>query len=90
LTWGGELNSPKKGAVTVIRQKKKGQDAATGSATGNHVAFYVSSTTTDVRLLWRQSERFRKILKLLLERLRRERIPLAFVTARMKKSQREE
>jgi uncharacterized protein (TIGR02594 family) len=51
LTWGGGLNSPKKGAVTVIRQKKKGQDAATGSATGNHVAFYVSSTATYVRLL---------------------------------------
>jgi uncharacterized protein (TIGR02594 family) len=51
LNWAGGLNSPKKGAVTVIQQKKKGNDAATGSATGHHVALYVSSTVTHVRLL---------------------------------------
>ena len=51
LGWGEGLTAPQKGAVTVIRQKKAGKDSATGSATGNHVAFYVSSTATHVRLL---------------------------------------
>jgi len=35
----------------VIRLKKKGQDAATGSATGNHIAFYLSATATHGCLL---------------------------------------
>ena len=35
----------------MIQQKKKGSDLATGSATGYHIAFYVSSTATHVRLL---------------------------------------
>lgn len=51
VNWGTGLNLPRKGAVTVIQQKKKGHDLATGSATGYHVAFYESSTTTHVRLL---------------------------------------
>ena len=51
LNWGGALNFPKKGAVTVIQQRKKGTDVATGSATGFHVAFYVSSSATHIRLL---------------------------------------
>jgi uncharacterized protein (TIGR02594 family) len=51
LNWGVEITLPKTGAVTVIQQKAKGNDFATGSATGYHVAFYVSSTVTHVRLL---------------------------------------
>jgi len=45
------LTLPRRGAVTVIHQKEKGNDFATGSATGYHVAFYVSSSVTHVRLL---------------------------------------
>ena len=51
LSWGGELANPKKGAIVVIRQKSAGADSATGSATGFHVAFFVSETATHIRLL---------------------------------------
>lgn len=39
-TWGLPLEQPKEGCVVVIRQKKKGADKATGSTSGNHVAFF--------------------------------------------------
>lgn len=39
-TWGIKLEEPKEGCVCVIRQKRKGKDAATGSSSGNHVALF--------------------------------------------------
>jgi len=39
LNWGVPTE-PKEGAVTIIRQKQKGTDKATGSSSGNHVAFF--------------------------------------------------
>lgn len=39
-SWGDRITEPREGCVTVIRQRKKGQDQATGSASGNHVAFF--------------------------------------------------
>lgn len=39
-TWGTKLREPREGCITVIRQKAKGADAATGSSSGNHVAFF--------------------------------------------------
>lgn len=38
--WGNRITEPREGCITVIRQRKKGQDQATGSASGNHVAFF--------------------------------------------------
>jgi uncharacterized protein (TIGR02594 family) len=52
LDWGASLQgTPRLGAITVIKRKGANQDAATGSSTGFHVAFYVSSTPTHIRLL---------------------------------------
>ena len=51
LDWGVSLTAPREGAITVIKRKAATSDAATGSATGFHVAFYVSSTDAHVRLL---------------------------------------
>jgi hypothetical protein len=39
------------GAVTVIKKKNASSDKATGSSTGFHVGFYVSSTSKHLRLL---------------------------------------
>ena len=38
--WGQRLTEPREGCVVVIRQRKKGTDQATGSSSGNHVAFF--------------------------------------------------
>ena len=51
LDWGKALQTPQVGAITVIKRKGATSDSATGSATGFHVAFYVSSTPTHIRLL---------------------------------------
>lgn len=51
LDWGTSLTMPRAGAVTVIKKKGATSDAATGSGTGFHVAFYVSSTPSTIRLL---------------------------------------
>jgi uncharacterized protein (TIGR02594 family) len=51
LGWGKALGTPREGAITVIRRKTSGPDVATGSATGFHVAFYVSGSPEHVRLL---------------------------------------
>lgn len=51
LDWGTALPTSRVGAVTVIKKKSASSDAATGSSTGFHVAFYVSSTPATVRLL---------------------------------------
>jgi uncharacterized protein (TIGR02594 family) len=51
LHWGSSLNNGREGAITVIKKKSGHSDAATGSSTGHHVAFFVSATPTHVRLL---------------------------------------
>lgn len=51
LSWGKALDAPREGAITVIKKKDASRDAATGSASGYHVAFYISATATHVRLL---------------------------------------
>ena len=51
LNWGKPLDAPREGAITVIRKKGGTGDAATGSTSGYHVAFYLASTATHVRLL---------------------------------------
>ncbi|MBZ5617606.1 MAG: TIGR02594 family protein [Acidobacteriia bacterium] len=51
LKWGSELSNPSEGAVTVIKRKGASSDKATGSATGFHVAFYISPTKDTIRLL---------------------------------------
>jgi uncharacterized protein (TIGR02594 family) len=51
LDWGKALTTPREGAITVLKKKGATSDAATGSATGFHVAFYASSSPTHVRLL---------------------------------------
>lgn len=39
-SWGVKLTKPREGCVVVIRQRKSGTDQATGSSSGNHVAFF--------------------------------------------------
>jgi uncharacterized protein (TIGR02594 family) len=51
IDWGTGLTTPRAGSVTVIKRKGASSDVATGSKTGFHVAFYVSSTSTTLRLL---------------------------------------
>ncbi len=51
LDWGRELSVPREGTIAVIKRRGASSDVATGSATGFHVAFYVSSTPTHIRLL---------------------------------------
>jgi uncharacterized protein (TIGR02594 family) len=51
LDWGETLDSPRYGAITVIKRKGAQSDAATGSSTGYHVAFYVGSTSSHIELL---------------------------------------
>ena len=38
--WGERITAPREGCIVVIRQKQRGQDQATGSSSGNHVAFF--------------------------------------------------
>lgn len=40
-TWG-EVSGPRLGAIMVIQHKQKGADAATGSSSGYHVAFWAA------------------------------------------------
>lgn len=51
LNWGIGLPAARPGAITVIRRKKAGADAATGSSSGYHVAFLISQSASHVRLL---------------------------------------
>jgi uncharacterized protein (TIGR02594 family) len=51
LDWGTSLLEPREGAVTVIKRKNATSDAATGSASGFHVAFYIASPRDHIRLL---------------------------------------
>lgn len=52
LSWGSALQFPRPGAVTVLhRRHAGGRDGSTGSSSGFHVAFLISATPTQVRLL---------------------------------------
>ena len=51
LNWATGLETPRLGAVTLIKKKTGGADKATGSSSGFHVGFYVSATDTHLRLL---------------------------------------
>lgn len=51
VAWGSELVKPAYGSVTVIKRKGQKKDAATGSATGFHVAFFDSTSDNHIRLL---------------------------------------
>ena len=60
LTWGRPLDPPRIGAITVIKKKGATGDVVTGSTTGYHVAFFVASSASHVRLLGgNQSDRVR-------------------------------
>lgn len=51
LNWGIEATDPVPGAIVVIKKKTPGFTQATGSSSGFHVGFFVSATTTHIRLL---------------------------------------
>jgi uncharacterized protein (TIGR02594 family) len=51
LNWGTGIPDAREGAVTVIKKKNATSDAATGSASGFHVAFYIASPPSHIRLL---------------------------------------
>ena len=49
--WGEMLATPREGCVVVIRQRFKGGDGKTGSASGNHVAFFKGLENGAISLL---------------------------------------
>lgn len=51
LDWGRALDEPRPGAVTVIKRRGKSGDAATGSASGFHVAFFLDGDDRSLTLL---------------------------------------
>lgn len=51
LDWGRSLDEPRPGAVTVIKRRGQSSDAATGSASGFHVAFFVAADACSLTLL---------------------------------------
>lgn len=51
LDWGEPVTMPTLGVVVVIKKKTPGMTQATGSTSGFHVGFYVSSSATHVRIL---------------------------------------
>ena len=51
LNWGRSLPVPRPGAVTVIKRRGATSDAATGSTSGFHVAFYLSGAADSLTLL---------------------------------------
>lgn len=60
MSWGHELTFPQVGAVVVIKKKNATSDKATGSTSGLHVGFYVTSSPTSLRLLGgNQSDQFK-------------------------------
>lgn len=50
-TWGTAANAPRKGDIVVIKRKNKSSDPGTGSATGYHVGFYVTSNSVAISIL---------------------------------------
>ena len=51
LDWGVPVVNPERGVIVVIKQKTGGANPATGSGSGYHVGFYVSSTATHINIL---------------------------------------
>jgi hypothetical protein len=51
LNWGAAVASPQPGDIVVIKKKTPGFAQATGSTTGFHVGFYISSTPSHIRIL---------------------------------------
>ena len=51
LDWGVSLTTPVMGCICVIKQRQKGIDVKTGSATGYHVAFWLAEKDNRVHLL---------------------------------------
>jgi len=51
LNWGTETTDPTAGTVIVIKKKTAGYSQATGSTSGFHVGFFISQSTTHVRIL---------------------------------------
>jgi uncharacterized protein (TIGR02594 family) len=49
--WGAPVAKPFPGAITIIKRKSKNCDVSTGSATGYHVAFFVSLDSTKIKLV---------------------------------------
>ena len=47
----GDETEPRLGAIVVIRRRKVGQDASTGSRTGYHVGFFIRESDRSIRLL---------------------------------------
>jgi len=41
LSWGQRITTPTIGCITVIKQRTKGHDSATGSTSGFHVGFFL-------------------------------------------------
>lgn len=61
LEWGIALNEPRVGCVCVIQQKTTGQDKATGSSSGYHVALLLDVDADYVYLFGgNQSDRVKK------------------------------
>ena len=50
-SWGQKLDQPRYGCVVHLFKSPRGVDGRTGSSSGNHVAFFVGQTTTQVSLL---------------------------------------
>ncbi|MFV0623282.1 TIGR02594 family protein [Sphingomonas sp. ac-8] len=51
IDWGQPLEELRYGCIVQIRTARSGHDRATGSSSGNHVAFFVSKTATHITLL---------------------------------------
>lgn len=51
LQWGHRIDTPRVGAVVVIKKSGASSDATTGSTTGNHVGFFLSKKNGWIRLL---------------------------------------
>ncbi len=49
--FGTALSEPRYGCIVHIHRTPRGVDGATGSSSGNHVAFYVGQTATHIQLL---------------------------------------
>lgn len=49
--WGTELRQPRYGCILQLHHAAKGHDRATGSSSGNHVAFFLRGDGTHVELL---------------------------------------
>ena len=61
LNWGQEVSTPTPGVIVVIKKKTSGTTNATGSRTGFHVGFYISSSPTIIEILGgNQNDRVKK------------------------------